>query len=189
MESGNEILQSTPIVSDPAWYCIQTQPKHEHVAAAHLKLIENVEVFAPRIRFRRVTSKGAQWVVQSLFPNYLLARFDRASLSVRIQYCAGVACVVHFGRLFPEIPDQVVEDLINHLGTQNIFEVPNDPLPEQEVEIIDGPFRGFSALVKRVYPEKMRIRVLMDFLGRVAEVDVGYNDIITPSSPRVLALN
>ena len=41
-----------------AWFCLRSQPKHEHIAAGHLRQIEGVEVFNPRIRFTRPTRVG-----------------------------------------------------------------------------------------------------------------------------------
>ena len=35
------------------WYCLRTKPKHEHIAAAHVRLCEGVEVYCPRVRIQR----------------------------------------------------------------------------------------------------------------------------------------
>jgi hypothetical protein len=34
----------------PAWFCVRSQPKHEHIAAAHLKQEPGIEVYLPRIQ-------------------------------------------------------------------------------------------------------------------------------------------
>jgi hypothetical protein len=36
-----------------AWFCLRSQPRHEHIAARQLALMEDIEVFNPRIRFAR----------------------------------------------------------------------------------------------------------------------------------------
>jgi len=68
-------------VKDPAvppslaWFCVRSQPKHEHIAAARLRE-SGLEVFLPRIRFKKHSVRGPVWVTEALFPNYLFARFD-----------------------------------------------------------------------------------------------------------------
>ena len=46
----------------PAWFCLRTQPKHEHIAAAHLKDDPGIEIYLPRIRFKRATRRGPVWL-------------------------------------------------------------------------------------------------------------------------------
>src|SRR5437763_14645592 len=96
--------------SGPAWFCLRSQPKHEHIAAAHLKK-EGIEVYLPRIRFRRSTRQGPVWFTEALFPNYLFARFELASCVRKVRHARGVRGVVHFGDQWPRIPDAVIEDL------------------------------------------------------------------------------
>jgi transcriptional antiterminator RfaH len=57
------------------WYCLRTRGKQEHLAAAHVRLLEGVAVFCPRIKFRRSTKGAAIWVTEALFPGYFFARF------------------------------------------------------------------------------------------------------------------
>jgi transcriptional antiterminator RfaH len=44
--------------SIPEWFCVRTQTKREHIAAGHLREIEGVEVFCPRLRYRKATRRG-----------------------------------------------------------------------------------------------------------------------------------
>src|SRR5438876_10708137 len=93
------------------WFCVRSQPKHEHVAAANLRRNHELEIVNPRIRFRRATSRGPVWVTESLFPNYLFARFNWKMSLETVQHTGGVAGVVHFGCFWPVIPDNVIEGL------------------------------------------------------------------------------
>src|SRR5260221_229769 len=36
------------IRAEPAWYCLRSQPKHEHIAAAYLRLLDGVTDFLGR---------------------------------------------------------------------------------------------------------------------------------------------
>ena len=42
----------------PRWYCLRTQPKHEHIAAAQLRRAQGLEVFCPRVRLRSAPGRG-----------------------------------------------------------------------------------------------------------------------------------
>jgi len=40
---------------DLNWICPRTHPKREHTAAAQVRLIREVEVYAPRLRYGKIT--------------------------------------------------------------------------------------------------------------------------------------
>src|SRR5258705_250702 len=76
MEHRLNGARNEPPALQRAWFCLRARSKHEHIAARHLQQMTDVEVFLPRIRFRRKTRQGPAWVTEALFPNYLFARFD-----------------------------------------------------------------------------------------------------------------
>src|SRR5215471_6388721 len=102
------------------WYCLRTHPKHEHVAAAHLRQDCGLEAFLPRIRYRRSTRFGPAWVNEALFPGYLFARFALAAWLRRIQHSRGVAGVVHFGTNWPVIQREIIEELRAAMGLEEV---------------------------------------------------------------------
>ena len=59
--------------TETAWYCLRTQTKREHLAAASLWEIGGIEVLSPRLRYKKVTRRGKVWWVEPLFPGQLLA--------------------------------------------------------------------------------------------------------------------
>ena len=161
-----------------AWFCLRSQPKHEHIAASHLRQMEEIEVFNPRIRFARATRQGPVWVTEALFPNYLFARFDwRTSLS-RVHYAPGVSGVVHFGTRWPTVPDEVLDELRIMLGKDDIHVVSAALAPGDKVNIAGGMFHGLQAVVTQAMPGRQRVMVLMDFLGRQTTVEVALKSVI-----------
>ena len=71
---------TSPQPSVPEWFCVRTQTKREHIAAGHLREVEGVEVFGPRLRYRKATRRGKIGWVEPLCPGYLLARFKLREL-------------------------------------------------------------------------------------------------------------
>jgi transcriptional antiterminator RfaH len=168
----------------PAWFCLRTRPKHEHIAARHLRQMEAVEVFLPRIRFRRKTRQGIVWVTEALFPNYLFARFDWQNSLRRVHHAPGVSGVIHFGDRWPTIPDEVMGDLRRLFGHEELHVVPAEPTVGEPVQIAGGVFHGLSAVVTQVLPGRDRITVLLDFLGRQTTVELPLNQVLREGNER-----
>jgi transcriptional antiterminator RfaH len=158
-----------------AWYCLRSQVKQEHIAAKHLQGLQGVEVFLPRIRFRRATRRGPVWFTEAMFPNYLFARFDWQASLQAVNAQRGVNTVVHFGSRWPTLPDPVINDLRATVGEEQIRLVPADLAPGDKVRIAGGVFHGLEAVITQVLSNRERVRVLMEFLGRqsAAELNVG----------------
>jgi len=182
LNSTATLKRPRPVADDSsstyAWFCVLSQPKHEQIAARHLRQIENIEVFNPCIRFARPTKTGPQWVTESLFPNYLFVRFDWTTCLPRVHYSPGVAGVVHFGSRWPAVPDQTIEELRASLGPEEIHIIPKDFQPGEMIRIAGGMFHGLSAVITQVMPGKDRVLVLMDFLGRQTTFEVSVASVV-----------
>jgi len=164
--------------AEPAWYCLRSQPKHEHIAAAHLRLLGNVTVFCPRIRFKRPTRKGLVSVTEALFPGYLFARFELAEMHLRVRYAHGVSGIVQFADRFPTVEEGVLTQLRSHIGAAELKELSYDLSEGDKVQVVAGAFVGLDAVVTQVLPPKERVKVLMDFLGRKIEVEVQRSKVL-----------
>lgn len=169
------------------WFCIRSQPKHEHIAAAHLRT-ENFEVYLPRIRFRRSTRRGPVWFTEALFPAYLFARFDLARDLRAVRHARGVSTVVHFGNRWPEVPAEMIEALLANVSGDGLHIIPDLPSPGDPVVISGGTFHGLEGLVARLIPSRQRVEVLLEFLGRQTAVELPREALVIniPERQRVL---
>ena len=167
-----------------AWFCLRSQPRHEHIAARHLRQMEGVEVFNPRIRFARSARTGKVIVTESMFPNYLFARFDWGRLLTRVHYATGVSGVVHFGIKWPTVPDQAIAEIRALIGADGVHSIPDELAPGDEVRVSGGIFHGLLAIVTQVMAGSQRVMVLMDFLGRQTTVELGNQSVIRHGLPR-----
>jgi transcriptional antiterminator RfaH len=171
-----------------AWFCVRSQPKHEHIAAAHLRQDADVEVFLPRLRFKRATRQGRVWVTEALFPSYFFARFDWMLCLRKVHHARGVRQVVHFGERWPTIPDRVVHELRASLGEEEIHQLDPDLQPGDEVKVIGGAFEGLQAVVQYPMPGRQRVAVLMDFLGQQTAVQVDRRWVVVEKEGRKIGL-
>ena len=166
------------------WFCLRAQPKHEHIAAVHLRKMDGVGVFLPRIRFQRNTRQGLAWATEALFPGYLFARFDWHLSLRQVQAARGVMGVVHFGARWPVLEDVVIDDLKQAVGADELHVISATLQPGDTVEIAEGAMRGLSAVVSRVVPSRARVQVLLEFLGRQTTIEVPANMIVKEGNVR-----
>jgi len=172
------ILLTCSPIREPAWFCIRTHLKHEHIAAAHLRQISGVEVFNPQLRILRSTRRGRRWSTESLFPNYLFARFILESMLERIRYTPAVKFPVRFGDRVPEIPNAVIDDLRQGLAEMSSQVLVDGPADGDEVEIASGAFAGMKAVVTRVLPARQRARILLDVMGRSVPAELSLDLVL-----------
>ena len=83
--------------ASPAWYCVRTKPKHEHIATANLRKQLALLVFFPRIRIEKLTLRGQRRVVEPLFPCYVFVHCIVEEAAHDIQHVSGVSRLVRFG--------------------------------------------------------------------------------------------
>ncbi len=153
------------------WYALYTQP-HRELQVAHLLFTKGVEVFLPMVptRHRRLGK-----VDRPLFPCYLFARLnlDMSGLSL-VYWTPGLRRVVAFDQRPVPIPDEVIVRLQERVqAVQAAGGLPTHEFqPGDQVVITDGPLRGLEAVFHGPMRPSERVRVLIEFLGRLAEVEV-----------------
>jgi transcriptional antiterminator RfaH len=164
---------------DPNWYCLRTEPKHEHIAAKHLRQVSLLEVYCPRLRFRKATTRGAKWFVEAMFPGYIFARFPFAERHREVQYSPGITTILAFGGRYARIPDEVISGLKQYTNGHELVEVQSEFVPGETVKIISGALSGLEAVITQVLPAKERIRILLNFLGQEIQAEIGAPDVIS----------
>lgn len=169
--------------SEPVWACIRTHPKHEHIAAAQLSHVPGVEVFNPQLRLERRTRRGRMRSAESLFVNYLFARFVIESTLEKVRYTPSVKTVLQFGERIATIPDTVIEELRQTLAQNADMIFTEAPIEGEEVEISGGPFQGEKGIIIRVLPARERVEILLDVLGRPLPTEFRLSSIIFKRRP------
>jgi transcriptional antiterminator RfaH len=164
--------------SDTGWFCIRTHLKREHIAEAHLRKLPGVEVFNPQLRLLRSTRRGRKWFTESLFPNYIFARFDLEAMLEKIRYTPAVKVVLRFGDRVPEIPDPVIEELREGVAGLRSTVLTDGPVEGEEVEIAKGAFVGTKAMITQVLPGKQRARILVDVMGRSVPAELSLDCVL-----------
>lgn len=180
---------TTPTSNSPEWYCVRCQTKREHIAAGHLRGIEGIEVFCPRLRYRKATRRGKIWWVEPMFPGYVLAKFNMTDMERAVTFCQGVRGLVRFGSEIPAVPESFVEaiklEIRNRKGAVEEEVVTLSPTIElgDEVEVAHGPFQGMQGTVIAIPSASERVKILIEFLGNPQTVDMDLFSILLPRRP------
>ena len=177
-----ELHQSQP---PGVWFCLKAQTRRESVAASGLRTIPGVEVFCPRIRFRRATARGAVWFQEAMFPGYLFARFSYGDLGRRITHANGVRGLVHFGDRLALLSGEEMTPLLERCGAGELVEIKPALAPGSEVTVTEGPMHGLAAVVTRILTGSERVCILLSFLGREMEAEVPASRLIAKGLPGI----
>jgi transcriptional antiterminator RfaH len=171
-------------IENTLWFCLKTQPKHEHLAATALRRHMQVKCFSPRIRFRKPTRRGVVWFVEAMFPGYLFAEFNFARQHRQVEYSSGIQGVLRFGDQVATVDPNLIANLQEKAGAEETVTFNPEIEVGQSVQIAEGPFQGLEALVTRLLPARERIRVLLEFLGRPVEMEVAAPKVLPVGSHR-----
>ncbi len=171
------------------WFCVRCQTKREHVAAGHLRELEGIEVFCPRLRYRKATRRGKIWWVEPMFPGYVLAKFNMAEMERAVTYSHGVRGLVKFGSEIPAVPASFVEAIRDEIRNRKDADqdelITLSPTLElgDEVEVAHGPFQGMQGTVITMPSSTERVKILLEFLGQPQTVDLDLFSILLPRRP------
>lgn len=172
-------MNIAPPASDPVnWFCLRSEPKREHIAAANLQDRVGVQVFAPRVRGAHTTRHGvATWATEALFPGYLFARFAYPAQTRHVVSTTGVAGIVTFGGQPPPVADRIIDHLRQEVAT--VEKTPIAPVLEEGtwVRILSGCFQYIEGRVIHFDPRSDRVRLLLALLGSEVQVSLSWRSV------------
>jgi transcriptional antiterminator RfaH len=154
------------------WYCVKAKPRQEGIATRLLRAELGLEVFCPKIRFKRARVTGVAWVSEAMFPGYLFVRFVYPELHRRIAATSGVAKTLSFGGRPCVVEETIIEDLRQHVADGETVEISAEIHQGDEVKVVEGPFLGVRALVTKILPARERVAILLNMLGQEREIEV-----------------
>jgi len=156
-----------------AWYCARTKPKHEHIAAGNLRRQVGLQVFHPRLRSTQTTCRGVvKQITEPLFPGYIFVRCNLEEYLDELRHTSGISSLVSFGSRIPEVPQEVIGELMECFGEDEMLAMERQPFPGDVVHVASGAFFGMEAVVLRSWPAKRRVQILLDILGRPTPMEV-----------------
>ncbi|HYY41857.1 MAG TPA: transcription termination/antitermination NusG family protein [Pyrinomonadaceae bacterium] len=157
--------------ADLRWYAVQTKAQQEERAESNLRAW-NVETFAPRVRERRrgYYTGQAGYLIKSLFPRYIFARFDMHTLLHKVNFTRGVQSVVCFGGVPVPVEDEVLAIMQARLDADGFITIGEELKVGDRVMIQAGVFKNFIGIFEREVGERDRIRILLDTINYRSQI-------------------
>ena len=86
------------------------------------------------------------------------------------------------------VADSIIANLRAEFDEKETITVQTTLQPGETVDIVDGPMRGMTATISRILPGRDRVRILLEFIGGLQEIEVPLISLLTERDPRHEAL-
>lgn len=157
------------------WYVVRTEPRGEYLAADELRR-DGFEVLFPRAKAPHPRTGHGD---VPLFPGYLFLRCNaNGEMMPSLARAAHVLGWVRFGGVVPALPDEFVEGLGRRLeainregGLWRRFR------RGEKVRVVSGSLQNLAEVVEAAKSPRARVRVLMEFMGRVVSAHVPWENL------------
>lgn len=156
-----------------SWYAVQTKPHSEGRALDNL-LRQGYGAYLPRARVELSHARRRQIVLRPLFPRYLFAGLDRASMPWRpILSTFGVTDLVRAGGEPAPVPAPIIAAL-QEREAAGAFDRTGRSATLRLGDLVRVTSGAFEDMIGRLVElrEKDRIVVLLDFLGRTVNTEL-----------------
>lgn len=161
-----------------AWYCLQTLPKKERIAATLARREAGVEALAPQLSYIKKTRRGKVRFTEALFPGYIFVHCDLVVSLRHLLSLQGIRTLVRYGERVPSIEADWIEELRAGLIEDTVHVAEPDLQDGDSVTVMEGPFRSLQAIVSGQIGPDQRVQLLLEFLGRQIEVSVSRKDVM-----------
>ena len=165
--------QSTSRCRDP-WYAVYTQPHAEPKALENL-LRQGYAAYLPRYRTKISHARRRQTVLRPLFPRYLFAGIDRATMPWRpILSTVGVTDVVRAGDEPTPVPPEIVTAIREREDTRAASTGSIADRLLRLGELVRVTTGAFEDMVGRLVElrDQDRVVVLLELLGRTVRAQI-----------------
>ena len=153
------------------WFLIYTKNNKEFFAKKQLEN-QNFEVYLPLFLSTRRHARKTTYIKKAFFPRYLFVKLD---LDINrwkvINSTLGVDRIVVFDKQPAPLPEEVINNLKLMENEEGLikFSFASQFKVGNEVVINKGPLAGITGIYKGM-SDKMRVRVLLNFMGRTLTV-------------------
>jgi transcriptional antiterminator RfaH len=148
------------------WFTLYTKPKMEY-KVSEILTGRGIETYLPAMYLSREDRRKA--VPPPFLPRYLFARLNPTSPDfISTRWTPGLIKMVGFGGKVAIVPDEVITLLKKRLTELERVGYHEEKFKHGErVRIKAGPLRDWEAIFDRSLSASGRVRVLLNFLGRL----------------------
>jgi len=174
------------------WFVVNTLTGHELKAkqalesrAASLGLADRIlEVLLPTDQVSTLRNGKKKIVAQKRYPGYLFVRclLDEEAWAA-IRYTPGISGFAGQGqrdRLPAPMTDAEVASMLASTMSSTKARPVDSYQAGEPVRVQTGPFAGFLGNVAEVYPDRLRVKVVLNVFGRDTLTELGFDEVRRP---------
>ena len=196
MDDGDDPVDDVKIVLDDGtgqseeeqryWYVVHCYSGYENkVRHAIEQRIETMgmrdrifDVVIPTEEEIEVKDGKRKTIEKRVFPGYILVEMilDEDSWYV-VRNTPGVTGFVGMGNTPTPLRVEEVKAIMDRMDDTSGPTVRADFKVGQKVRIVGGPFNDFIGTVNSIDPDRLKVRVMVDFFGRETPVELGFLEV------------
>ncbi|HEY3367406.1 MAG TPA: transcription termination/antitermination protein NusG [Symbiobacteriaceae bacterium] len=168
------------------WWVVHTYSGYENKVKTNLeKRVESMEmqekifrVLVPMEDEIEIKDGKQKLVKRKVFPGYVLVEMVMSDDSwYVVRNTPGVTGFV--GALNKPIPlsDEEVKAILGDQAAEKVPTLVHNFEVDQPVRVTAGPFKDHPAVIKEIYPEKGRVKVLVSLFGRDTPAELDFAQI------------
>jgi transcriptional antiterminator NusG len=185
----------SPDTTQLNWYVVRTYSGHEKKVKEYLEreiaeknLGDKIqEILIPTETVVEIRNGKKKTREKNFFPGYMLiATIFDDTVNELISNAPSVIGFLKPGKSAKEPPTPLRQDEVNRIlnrvnhnrdvvSSGGVVDIPFRK--GDFVKVTDGPFKGFDGTVEEVYPDKLKLRVLVSIFGRKTPVEVDINQV------------
>lgn len=140
------------------WYVLNTKPKKEfHVEKLFFE--GGFKIYNPKYRYENR--------IKPFFPGYEFVHFDYPSQYRLVRYTRGVKRIVgnEDGPIL--IPEEAIQKIQSREvdGLIELYKYGEEPGIGDEIEVMEGPWKGIRGLFKKELSDKERVMILLNYVS------------------------
>lgn len=147
------------------WYCIYYKPNCFKIVTSHLsRLKSEYEIYSPKLKYVKVVNGKKVEKIQDLFPCYFFLKTDEENLSL-IRFTRGVKRILGSNKGDYSVIDENFIDSLKSAENDDgyiFFETDKKFEKGEQIEIIDGPFKGITAQYLYSLSSQERVAILLN---------------------------
>ncbi|UNC93337.1 transcription termination/antitermination protein NusG [Candidatus Contubernalis alkalaceticus] len=167
------------------WYVVHTYAGYENKVMTNLeKRVDSMEmqnkifrVLVPMEKEIEIKDGKRKSIMRKVFPGYVLVEMIMEDDSwYVVRNTPGVTGFVGPGSKPVPLAAAEVQQILKQMGEVEPRSRARFDAGEQ-IRVIEGPFANFIAVVKEVYNDKQKLKVLVSMFGRETPVELNYDQV------------
>ncbi|MFA5033318.1 MAG: transcription termination/antitermination protein NusG [bacterium] len=139
---------------------------------------EEIEIIMPTKKVSKLTKKGTITMEKKLYPGYLVLQVEpKEELIKLISETPGVRSFGGKGKQPQIISEEEVSRMFGYIKPEPGKNVEVPFIKGETVKISTGPFIDFTGVVEEIYPERERLKLMVNILGRQTPVEISFFEV------------